>query len=319
MTRLLLISNSTLHGSGYLDHCAEAIASFLGPSVTRGPVRAVRALRSRRVRREGARALRSDGVRSRLRPRFARRAGSRRRAAPRRCSSAAATRSGCWTRCGATSSSSRSAAACARACRTSARAPARTSRVRRFARRTTCRSSSRRRSRRSISCRSTSTRTIWIRSPARRTWGRPASSGLPSSTRRTRRRWSGLREGAWLLVEGPSVVLQGANGARLFRRGEAPTELVSGVTLDFVGSWAPRRLAATRTRRRSQRRERRARAEIAERFDAAPRSGDDRPRGSECEPAGSGLVRILILSASHPGLLRRPAASKPLRSQRSLR
>jgi len=33
--RLLLISNSTLHGSGYLDHCAEAIVSFLGPSITR--------------------------------------------------------------------------------------------------------------------------------------------------------------------------------------------------------------------------------------------------------------------------------------------
>jgi dipeptidase E len=33
--RLLLISNSTLHGSGYLDHCAAAIASFLTPSVSR--------------------------------------------------------------------------------------------------------------------------------------------------------------------------------------------------------------------------------------------------------------------------------------------
>ena len=33
--RLLLVSNSTLHGSGYLDHCAPAIVSFLGPSVKR--------------------------------------------------------------------------------------------------------------------------------------------------------------------------------------------------------------------------------------------------------------------------------------------
>ena len=33
--RLLLISNSTLHGSGYLDHCAEAIASFLASPVSR--------------------------------------------------------------------------------------------------------------------------------------------------------------------------------------------------------------------------------------------------------------------------------------------
>lgn len=30
MRRLLLISNSTLHGSGYLDHCADAIVEFFG-------------------------------------------------------------------------------------------------------------------------------------------------------------------------------------------------------------------------------------------------------------------------------------------------
>ena len=29
--RLLLISNSTSHGSGYLDHCAAQVADFLGP------------------------------------------------------------------------------------------------------------------------------------------------------------------------------------------------------------------------------------------------------------------------------------------------
>ena len=33
--RLLLISNSTSFGGGYLDHCAEAIRSFLGPGVGR--------------------------------------------------------------------------------------------------------------------------------------------------------------------------------------------------------------------------------------------------------------------------------------------
>src|SRR5439155_4614611 len=33
--RLLLLSNSTLHGSGYLDHCADTIAAFLGPSIAR--------------------------------------------------------------------------------------------------------------------------------------------------------------------------------------------------------------------------------------------------------------------------------------------
>jgi dipeptidase E len=31
VTRLLLISNSTLHGTGYLDHCEAELRSFLGP------------------------------------------------------------------------------------------------------------------------------------------------------------------------------------------------------------------------------------------------------------------------------------------------
>ena len=35
MRRLLLISNSTLYGSGYLDHCADAIVDFLGEDVER--------------------------------------------------------------------------------------------------------------------------------------------------------------------------------------------------------------------------------------------------------------------------------------------
>jgi len=38
----------------------------------------------------------------------------------------------------------------------------------------------------------------------------------------------GLYEGAWLLVEDGHVFLQGTNGARLFRRGEAPLLLVPG-------------------------------------------------------------------------------------------
>ena len=33
MKNLLLISNSTLHGSGYLDHCADEIKKFLGNNV----------------------------------------------------------------------------------------------------------------------------------------------------------------------------------------------------------------------------------------------------------------------------------------------
>jgi dipeptidase E len=36
----------------------------------------------------------------------------------------------------------------------------------------------------------------------------------------------GIREGAWLLVEGCSVTLKGLNGARIFRRGQAPVEAV---------------------------------------------------------------------------------------------
>jgi dipeptidase E len=35
MKRILLVSNSTLHGSGYLDHCADALRAFLGPGVRR--------------------------------------------------------------------------------------------------------------------------------------------------------------------------------------------------------------------------------------------------------------------------------------------
>jgi dipeptidase E len=35
MARLLLVSNSTLHGQGYLDHCAAEIADFLGRGVRR--------------------------------------------------------------------------------------------------------------------------------------------------------------------------------------------------------------------------------------------------------------------------------------------
>ena len=42
----------------------------------------------------------------------------------------------------------------------------------------------------------------------------------------------GLREGAWLRREGGSLRLGGRNGARLFRRGEAPEELAPGSALD---------------------------------------------------------------------------------------
>jgi dipeptidase E len=44
----------------------------------------------------------------------------------------------------------------------------------------------------------------------------------------------GLREGAWLHREGTRLTLQGANGARIFRRGEAPEEVASGTSLDAL-------------------------------------------------------------------------------------
>jgi len=44
----------------------------------------------------------------------------------------------------------------------------------------------------------------------------------------------GLREGALLRVEGPSVTLLGTTGARLFRRGREPEEFVPPARLDFL-------------------------------------------------------------------------------------
>jgi dipeptidase E len=42
----------------------------------------------------------------------------------------------------------------------------------------------------------------------------------------------GLREGAWLRIEGAHATLGGIRGARIFRRGEAPEERGTGETLD---------------------------------------------------------------------------------------
>ena len=44
----------------------------------------------------------------------------------------------------------------------------------------------------------------------------------------------GLREGAWLRIENGSCVLKGIKGARLFRRGAEPMELQAGSTLDLL-------------------------------------------------------------------------------------
>jgi dipeptidase E len=44
----------------------------------------------------------------------------------------------------------------------------------------------------------------------------------------------GLREGSWLRIEGPRVALGGTTGARVFRRGEPPQEHAPGSSLDFL-------------------------------------------------------------------------------------
>ena len=44
----------------------------------------------------------------------------------------------------------------------------------------------------------------------------------------------GIREGAWIRREGERLVLGGRNGARLFRRGTDPEEFAPGARLDFL-------------------------------------------------------------------------------------
>lgn len=44
----------------------------------------------------------------------------------------------------------------------------------------------------------------------------------------------GLREGAWLRVEAGSVLLEGLTGARIFRRGHPPAEAMPGDVLDSL-------------------------------------------------------------------------------------
>jgi dipeptidase E len=44
----------------------------------------------------------------------------------------------------------------------------------------------------------------------------------------------GLREGAMLLVENDSILLKGSSGARIFRRGQEPAEVNPGERLDYL-------------------------------------------------------------------------------------
>ena len=59
----------------------------------------------------------------------------------------------------------------------------------------------------------------------------------------------GLREGAWLLVDGSGVTLAGSTGARLFRRGQPPEEYAPGARLplsisDAVGCFGTNAVGA---------------------------------------------------------------------------
>ena len=47
----------------------------------------------------------------------------------------------------------------------------------------------------------------------------------------------GIREGAWLLIENGAVTLKGKTGARIFRRGQAPVEVTPGTEISkLVGA-----------------------------------------------------------------------------------
>ena len=59
--RLLLISNSTLHGSGYLDHAEAEIRDFLG-DVKRVLFVPYALYESRQVCRNGAGTFSEDGI-----------------------------------------------------------------------------------------------------------------------------------------------------------------------------------------------------------------------------------------------------------------
>jgi dipeptidase E len=47
----------------------------------------------------------------------------------------------------------------------------------------------------------------------------------------------GMREGAWLFIEDGSVTLKGSSGARIFRRGHAPLEVMPATEIsELVGA-----------------------------------------------------------------------------------
>jgi dipeptidase E len=181
--RLLLISNSTLHGSGYLDHAADAIVSFLRPSVAR-------------VLFVPYALFDCDGYAAKARARF--------------------------ERMGLALDSVHDAA----------EGPARAV----------------------VSIKTTNDMPI-VEPPAFEALNLVPFNinphyldPIPGSTHMGETREEriaqfheendppvvGLREGAWLRIEGQTLTLQGLTGARLFRRGEAPVEYSSGSRMDFL-------------------------------------------------------------------------------------
>ena len=65
MKRVLLISNSTLYGSGYLDHAESELRDFLGPD-NANRVCSVCSLRARQVCGAGTRSVSCDGIRAHI-------------------------------------------------------------------------------------------------------------------------------------------------------------------------------------------------------------------------------------------------------------
>jgi dipeptidase E len=189
--RLLLVSNSTLHGSGYLDHCAEAIAAFLGPSVAR-------------VLFVPYAVFDRDGYAAKARKRFEQMGLELDRHRARDGMPYLGTSAGSNVAC--------------------------------------------------PTIKTTNDMPI-VEPPTLEALGLvpfninphyqdPVAGSTHMGETREQRIAEfheendppvvGLREGAWLAVEGRAVSLQGSTGARLFRRGEMPVEYASGSRLDFL-------------------------------------------------------------------------------------
>ena len=117
-------------------------------------------------------------------------------------------------------------------CPTSAPRPASTSQARRSAPPTTCRSSSRAVSMPSAWCRFRSIRTISTPIPGSTHMGETRAERIAEFHEENATAVVGLRERAWIRVEGARGWLGGERGACIFRRGSAPEERSTGDALD---------------------------------------------------------------------------------------